>query len=273
MKHLLTVVLVLQSQLALADRAEDLKQEGVAAARRNDWELARKRFEASYALEPRPLTLYNLAAAEERTDKPLAARKTFAKFLATTKPGEHDKFRALAKTALEKLSTQIPTVRIRITGFAAGMTVTLDGAPAAVGTPIAVDRGAHEAVGPRDAVTVRGSITVDRGERQELALHAPRGAGGGTEHRRAGLAPAAPPARAAAAGEGARAAGGGREAARHRRDRAERAVDLRVGLVLDRDGGRGGRRRRRLLLLRPRPHRRSDARHARARRDRDPVNP
>ena len=173
MKHLLTVVLVLQSQLALADRAEDLKQEGVAAARRNDWELARKRFEASYALEPRPLTLYNLAAAEERTDKLLAARKTFAKFLATTKPGEHDKFRALAKTALEKLSTQIPTVRIRITGFAAGMTVTLDGAPAAVGTPIEVDPGAHEAVGTRDAVTVRGSITVDRGERQELALAAP----------------------------------------------------------------------------------------------------
>lgn len=173
MKHLLTLVFLLQAPLAVADRAEDLKQEGVAAARRNDWELARKRFEASYALEPRPLTLYNLAAAEERTDKLLAARATFAKFLSTTKVGEHDKFRTLAGTAVEKLDKQIPTVRIRVVGFSAGMTVTLDGKPAPLDTPIEVDPGAHEAVGRRDAVTVRRSITVDRGEREELELTAP----------------------------------------------------------------------------------------------------
>lgn len=173
MKHLLIIVLVLQSPLAVADRAEDLKQDGMAAARRNDWELARKRFEASYALEPRPLTLYNLAAAEERTDKLLAARATFAKFLATTKVGEHDKFRTLAGTAIEKLAKQIPTIRIRVVGFPAGMTVKLDGKPVSLDTPIEVDPGAHEAVGTRDAVTVRRSITIDRGERQELELTAP----------------------------------------------------------------------------------------------------
>jgi len=172
--HLLVATaLSLQPLVAHADRAETLKQQGMQAAQRNDWELARKRFEASYALEPRPLTLYNLAAAEERTDKLLAARATFGKFLSTTRPGEHDKFRTLAGTAIQKLGKQIPMVQIRIAGFSAGMTVTLDGKPAAVDTPIEVDPGSHEAVGTRDAVVVRRSITVDRGERPEIVLDAP----------------------------------------------------------------------------------------------------
>ncbi|MEJ7602325.1 MAG: hypothetical protein WKG01_30800 [Kofleriaceae bacterium] len=175
MKHaLLALAIAILPVAAHADEAEDLKQQGLRAAQRNDWELARKRFAASYERDPRPLTLFNLASAEERTDKMFAARANFQKFLATTKPGEHDKFRGLATAAIEKLSRELPTVQIVLTGFGAGVTVKLDGvAVTALAAPIELDPGAHEVVATRDAAQVRRSITIDRSEREVIELTAP----------------------------------------------------------------------------------------------------
>ena len=175
MKHaLLALALSLLPVAAQADEAEDLKQQGLRAAQRNDWELARKRFAASYERDRRPLTLFNLAAAEERTDKLLAARRSFQKFLASTKAGEHDKFRGIATTTIDKLSRELPSVQIRLTGFGAGVVVKLDGTPVTtLDAPIEVDPGAHEIIATRDAAQVRRSLTIDRGEREIVELVAP----------------------------------------------------------------------------------------------------
>src|SRR5262249_51516370 len=98
---------------AAEPRAEALKQEGLEAARQKNWEPARQRFEASYALDPRPLTLYNLAAAQENTGKLLAARTSYRTFLDTSAAaGERDRFRAIARDKLANLELVIPTVRL-----------------------------------------------------------------------------------------------------------------------------------------------------------------
>jgi hypothetical protein len=66
---------------ASADQANTLKQQGLRAAKDKNWEVARERFEQSYALDPRPLTLFNLAVAQEHTSRLVDARESYARFL------------------------------------------------------------------------------------------------------------------------------------------------------------------------------------------------
>src|ERR1051326_2159707 len=144
MRYLVLAIVMLAAD-ARADNADALKQQGVEAAQHGDWELARQRFEQSYALEPRPLTLYNLAAAQEHTDKLVAARASYNAFVRKAK-AEHDKFRKLAAAALATLDKQIRKLRIRVTGFAANTEIRIDGrsvAPAELAGEIAVDPGDH----------------------------------------------------------------------------------------------------------------------------------
>ena len=92
-------VVALTAGIAHADPASALKQEGLKAAKDRNWDVARERFEQSYALDPRPLTLFNLAVAQEHTDKLLEARASYTSFLDQPATSESEPFRKLARTA------------------------------------------------------------------------------------------------------------------------------------------------------------------------------
>jgi len=175
--RLLALALVLAATVpARAESADELKKQAISAARAKDWDTARKKFEAAYELDRLPLTLYNLATAQEQTGRLLAARANFIKFLETV-PGDNSKFRKLAKAAIARLDADIPTVQIRLEGFTASVVVELDGAAlsaAALAAPIQLDPGKHVIVASRgtDELTRREVVAI-RGARQETVLNAP----------------------------------------------------------------------------------------------------
>ncbi|MBL0217790.1 MAG: hypothetical protein IPQ07_28415 [Myxococcales bacterium] len=165
--------------IALADPdAETLKQEGISAAKNKDWTSAREKFQASYQLAPKPLTLFNLAAAQEQTDLLIEARVSYRKFLEITVPGDaNEKFRKVAHGKLADLDTQIPTIRITVTGFKASIVVELDRRalpPSDLDAPIPVDPGKHTISASRGTEQlVSREVTIPRGARAETVLVAP----------------------------------------------------------------------------------------------------
>ncbi len=158
-------------------RAAKLKNAGMSAAKKKDWELARKNFGDSYALDPLPLTLFNLASAQRNTDRLVEARASFLRFLAETKDrGEANipKFRSLAKDALLKLQVEIPTVRVRVTGVAPPYVVVVDGRAIdgqQLKRPIAIDPGEHTVLVRRGQAEIdRKSVAAGKGDRIETDL-------------------------------------------------------------------------------------------------------
>jgi len=97
---------------AHADDADDLKRQGLKAAQDKNWELARELFQRSYERDPRPLTLFNLAVAQEHTDKLVEASASYTAFLAQPSTPDTEPFRKLARTALPALEQAIPTLTL-----------------------------------------------------------------------------------------------------------------------------------------------------------------
>jgi len=159
---------------AHADQASTLKQQGLKAAKENNWEVARERFEQSYSLDPRPLTLFNLAVAQEHTDKLLDARASYARFLDQPATGESEPFRKLARAAIPAIDSAIPTLQIRATGLAADDTIELDGHAVTGNAAIPLDPGYHTAIVRRaGAAVAQRSVVLARGGRDELEIAAP----------------------------------------------------------------------------------------------------
>ena len=115
-------VLVCALPEARADDAETFKQQGVTAAQQGNWELARDNFARSYQLEPRALTLFNLAVAQSHLGQLLAARASYQQFLASAS-NEAPKWSKLAADALAQLGKDIPKLHVRAAGFPANVTL------------------------------------------------------------------------------------------------------------------------------------------------------
>jgi hypothetical protein len=108
--------------------AQQLFQEGREAMKRGDVALAIERFQHSQQVHPAAGTLLNLASAEEGIAKLTKAREHFEAALQLL--SENDERIPVAKEAIERLRTKIPSLRIdRVTGAPAGMTVRLDTTP------------------------------------------------------------------------------------------------------------------------------------------------
>ncbi|TMQ11477.1 MAG: hypothetical protein E6J90_05610 [Deltaproteobacteria bacterium] len=165
---------VLIAGIAHADPASTLKQEGLKAAKDKNWEVARERFEQSYALDPRPLTLFNLAVAQEHTDRLVEARASYTSFLDQPATAESEPFRKLARNAIPALDKAIPTLQIRATGLAAGDAIELDGRAATTDAAIALDPGSHTVVVRRaGAPVVQRSVALVRGAHDNVDLAIP----------------------------------------------------------------------------------------------------
>ena len=165
---------LLMAPLAHADQASTLKQQGLKAAKDKNWKVARERFEQSYALDPRPLTLFNLAVAQEHTDQLIAARASYATFLDQPATHESEPFRKLAKDAISTLDKAIPTLSVRVTGLLPSDAIELDGRALAAAEPTPLDPGTHTIVvrRGRDSIVQR-TVTLARAARDEVELMAP----------------------------------------------------------------------------------------------------
>jgi len=159
---------------AHADDADDLKRQGLKAAQDKNWELARELFQRSYERDPRPLTLFNLAVAQEHTDKLVEASASYTAFLAQPSTPDTEPFRRLARTALPALEQAIPTLTIHATGVAAGDAIELDGRPASIVASIPLDPGSHIVVVRRGGVAVaERSVALARSARDTVDLVVP----------------------------------------------------------------------------------------------------
>jgi hypothetical protein len=164
----------LMAGIAHADPASALKQEGLKAAKDKNWDVARERFEQSYALDPRPLTLFNLAVAQEHTDRLVEARASYTSFLDQPATGESEPFRKLANKAIPALDNAIPTLQIRATGVIAGDAIELDGRAVTGDAAIPLDPGSHTVVVRRaGAAIVQRSIVLVRAARDDIQIAAP----------------------------------------------------------------------------------------------------
>ena len=243
--------------------AAKLNKEGIKAAKAHDWETARAKFEQSYSLDPVPGTLFNLANAQERTEKFVAARASYVLYLERSKPGEDDMFRKAASAKLVELDSKIGTIRIP--------ELVRRRHPDRARRPRARSARAQDAGARRSRRTRREGKARHRGRRAEESPGQRRRTGQcGARAAEAATATTGPaPAQGCqvAAREGGRRHTSRAAALPHRPRRGRPAV---VGVVLGhhvrRHRRRGGRRR----LLRAHDAR-TDARHARSRRDRRPL--
>ena len=168
------LLLCLVCATAAAETAEELKQQGLAAAQAKNWELARQKFEASYALSPQPFMLFNLATAQEQTERLVEARKSYATFLASSTAPDEAKFRSIAKTKGAALDKAIPTLAVRATGFDADVRFELDGHPADITAPLSVDPGEHAVAAKRGTdVLAQRTLKLARGARETIDLIPP----------------------------------------------------------------------------------------------------
>lgn len=154
--------------------ARQLFQEGVEAARAHQWEQARDRFERSYEIAPRLLTLLNLAGAQRNTGHLVAAAESYRRFLRETSDGRYTRFRTAARRLLETLEERIPYARVKVSGMGPMDELELDGAPlasAALHEPIPVDPGGHTLNVKRgDQIIGARSFTLDESQSAEVAL-------------------------------------------------------------------------------------------------------
>lgn len=102
-----------QAQVSTEDLARRLVGEGIEAAKARDWVSAKESFQRAYEVQPLPLTLYNLAAAQEKTGDLVQADRSYRVFLRETQVGEYDGFRESAQTRRVALRQRIAYVVIQ----------------------------------------------------------------------------------------------------------------------------------------------------------------
>jgi len=150
---------------------------GIAAARAGRWEDAHRSFARVYALVPTPSALLNLAGAQARTARLVAAAESYRRFLREALGPELESQRAAARAALAETQARTPHVRIRAEGLGPEDAVDVDGEPlsrASLGAPLPIDPGAHTARIRRGAVEVAHAewSSAERDTR-EVRLRAP----------------------------------------------------------------------------------------------------
>ncbi|MEM9191124.1 MAG: hypothetical protein AAGF12_18220 [Myxococcota bacterium] len=165
---------IAEAQAGQAALARQLRSDAVEAARSGDWARASELFERSYELAPRPLTLYNLAAAQMNVGRLVDADENFRRFLRDTSVGQHEQFRREAASSREALQDRIPYARIDIEGISAGDRVTLDDndfANAALGSRLPINPGVHNVEVYRgEAVIARQRFEVEEGQTENIRL-------------------------------------------------------------------------------------------------------
>lgn len=157
--------------------ARRLISEGVEAARSRDWPTARDRFQRAYDIQPLPLTLYNLGAAQEKTGLLVEAERAYRIFLKETVAGELDRFRQAAIDARVKLRTRIAYLVLKSPNLAPGDAIHIDDrelARAVLGEALPSNPGVFAVTVRRGGrVILTRSVTLAEGESKVEVLDVP----------------------------------------------------------------------------------------------------
>jgi hypothetical protein len=157
---------------ATADEARrnELYGEGIRLASVGRWAEAKDRFAAALAIRASPKVFFSLAQTEEQLGQVASASRDYGRALDAARAAREQEVQSSSERAMAALVPRVPRVRVVVTGASGATgeaTATLNGEPAAIGVPLAVDPGAYHVVvstpGKREA-----TATVAIGERQQL---------------------------------------------------------------------------------------------------------
>ncbi len=196
-----SVATTVAAQAGTHDLARRLVAEGIEAAKSNDWATARDQFQKAYDIKPVPQTLYNLAAAQEKTGLLVEADRSYRLYLRETEVGGNAQFRKLASQRRAELVRRIAHVTINVENLGPDDTLLVNEkeiSTAVVGESIPVNPGWNKLLVRRDGADVAGqNVQLAEGASQVVALAAP-----------AYVAPAIAPATTTSATGGRSTAGG-----------------------------------------------------------------
>lgn len=172
----LAATTMMPSMARAADQtAEQLYQEGKAAAGKKDWVLACSKFAESNAREPAPGTLLNLGDCEENRGQFTQAIAHFEAAARLCKPG--DERAEYARQRSFTLERRAPKLTVKLQASTpAGTVIEKDGVAlgaAQIGVPIVIDPGEHTLVVRAPGRTEsRGSVRIALGESREIEVTA-----------------------------------------------------------------------------------------------------
>ncbi len=135
---------VASAQVAPEELARDWVAKGIEAAKARDWSRAKDQFQRAYSLHPVPLTLYNLATAQEKVGELVEADRSYRVFLRETSAGEYEAFRKVAAAQRESLRPRLATLTIVAPNLSAGDVIRVgsEELPAAgLGQPLPANPG------------------------------------------------------------------------------------------------------------------------------------
>lgn len=176
---LLLVLLLAATEPARAngapERARERFRSGVELAEGGDWPGALAAFRTAYELSQQPAVLFNLAGAQLRCGKLLAANSNYRRLLAH---GSLDgALRRAATRQVALLEKRIPRLRLRIVGLSASDRLLLDQLrlyPDELDRDMWVDPGAHVVTIYREtSPPQKRTLVVAEGERRVLLLSLP----------------------------------------------------------------------------------------------------
>lgn len=157
------------------DDARGHFQSGLNHARRGDWSRALDEFTVAYRSAPEPAVLFNLAGAQFRCGKLLAANTNYRRLVAGKQLSSAQ--RAAASAQIARIEQRMPRLRVHIEGLREDDRVLLDKArlyPDELDRDMWVDPGSHEiAVLRRLGGPETRTTTLAEGEHRVLALSLP----------------------------------------------------------------------------------------------------
>lgn len=150
---------------------------GVAQARRGDWPNALASFSAAYRLAPEPAVLFNLAGAQYRCGKLLAANTNYRRLLASADDRLSRAERQAITQQIARIELRMPRLRIHIEGLRNDDRVLLDQArlyPDELDRDMWVDPGTHQlrVIRARGQPEVR-TVVLAESELRTVALGLP----------------------------------------------------------------------------------------------------
>jgi hypothetical protein len=153
--------------------ARELFEQGLEAARAEDWEQARDLFERSYRVVPRSSTLLNLASAQAETGQLVLAAESYRRFVAEAGADQSELARS-AEDALADVEARLARVTISVEGLEADDELWLDEqviGHGSLGIPLPLNPGDHVVTVARGGAAVgERSFTIGEGRSEDVTL-------------------------------------------------------------------------------------------------------